>query len=765
MCYLTCPEGANFCDDNIDTTILPNIETTINYGEKNAYTTNIVVTTNRFERLTSIINVETTYNFENLKNIETINNKISDNFEKTTSLIDTTNNLEEKNIIDTTNNDKIIIPEERNKISTYEPNIDTSIAYTTTINRIISIITTVKNIISEKSYYNITGENNEEIYEEIKDIIKNFIREEPEDLIIKGKNNYVYHITTTDNEKDALNGNSNSTNPVSKIDLGECENILKDFYHIERSVSLIIIKYEKVANASSERSLQYEVYEPFNNTKLNLSVCENTTITVYTPVVLSQELLDLYEELKDLGYDLFNINSSFYTDICTPFKSADGTDVPLSDRINSYFNNDETMCQPNCKFADYSVETRLLKCECDVSNTEINTKVEKKFTKNTVYQAFYDSLKFSNYKVLKCYKLAFHMNSVTVNKGSIIAIIYFSLYFIFLIIYIIKGIKQLKIDYVKEIMSNNPNHNNNVIKVDKEKEKINEKQEKNTSHTNEKKTQQAIQTQQKYQINLREKSKSKTAKRKSAYKNKNHHNYPPKKMPLSKDVSSSRVIGIKNPSRNVDIYTKRMTYQNLIFSNKLNSLNKNTENGNQINVNNYIDSQAIEIVPKEKLSEYELNNLEYDEAINLDKRSFLEMYWSTLKREHSILFTFFVRNDYNLIYVKFSRFIFLVCTDVALNVFFFSDDTMHKMYLDYGKYNFIQHIPQFAYSTLVSQMIQVFLCFLSMTDKHFYEIKSLDYDSRFKVFEIIKCVKIKLTVYFIFTFIMFGFYWYAISCF
>ena len=160
-----------------------------------------------------------------------------------------------------------------------------------------------------------------------------------------------------------------------------------------------------------------------------------------------------------------------------------------------------------------------------------------------------------------------------------------------------------------------------------------------------------------------------------------------------------------------------------------------------------------------------MNNLEYDKAIQLDKRSFLKMYWSILQREHLILFTFFVRNDYNLVYVKLSRFIFLVCTDMALNVFFFSDETMHKMYIDYGKYNFYQQIPQIVYSTAVSQLIEVFLCFLSMTDKHFYEVKNLDYNSRYKTFQIIKCVKIKLAFYFIFTCLMLVFYWYAIACF
>ena len=43
--------------------------------------------------------------------------------------------------------------------------------------------------------------------------------------------------------------------------LGECENILKDHYKINKNISLLIMKFEKVTtNISSERSLLYKVY-------------------------------------------------------------------------------------------------------------------------------------------------------------------------------------------------------------------------------------------------------------------------------------------------------------------------------------------------------------------------------------------------------------------------------------------------------------------------------------------------------------------------
>ena len=104
---------------------------------------------------------------------------------------------------------------------------------------------------------------------------------------------------------------------------------------------------------------------------------------------------------------------------------------------------------------------------------------------------------------------------------------------------------------------------------------------------------------------------------------------------------------------------------------------------------------------------------------------------------------------------------------MALNVFFFSDDSMHKIYLNYGKYDFVQQIPQIIYSTAISQLLEVFLCYLSMTDKHYYQIKNLKNEKNNKelIMQILKCIKIKLISFFVFTFILFVFHWYLISAF
>ena len=247
----------------------------------------------------------------------------------------------------------------------------------------------------------------------------------------------------------------------------------------------------------------------------------------------------------------------------------------------------------------------------------------------------------------------------------------------------------------------------------------------------------------------------------------NIHQNPPKKNYRSKSIfipnnKSSEKRNLNNKIRfsKMQLQRRKSTSEkNNLISSKAISFNKSEKfKEKPFETNNPTNKET-------KLDNFELNNLDFDEALKFDKRGFFSTYWSILKREHIIIFTFFIRNDYNLVYIKFARFMFLVCTDMAMNVFFFADETMHKMFLDYGKYNFLLQIPQIVISTAVSQFIEVFICFLSLTDKHFYEIKNLNKNEKDKLFSIMQCAKRKITFFFVFTFIMFAFYWYSIACF
>ena len=93
------------------------------------------------------------------------------------------------------------------------------------------------------------------------------------------------------------------------------------------------------------------------------------------------------------------------------------------------------------------------------------------------------------------------------------------------------------------------------------------------------------------------------------------------------------------------------------------------------------------------LDDFDLNTLSLAEAIKLDKRSFIQIYCSMLRRKHLIMFSFFTSDDFNLIYIKISKFVFLIGTNFAMSVLFFFDEFMHEIYINNGILNFVQQIP------------------------------------------------------------------------
>ena len=521
------------------------------------------------------------------------------------------------------------------------------------------------------------------IYNIIKEYLISLFNQEKEfEIICEAVENVVFQITTSKNQLKALYNTALNNYNLSILDISNCEVILKENYNLNENDDLILLKKEKQSNKASEKEVQLEIYEPYNKTKLNLSFCENININLYVKTEINDEIKYSYEKLKNLGYDMFNIHDSFYQDICTDYTSYGDTDMILSDRINYIYNNEDIQCQQNCKTSKYLEESKYLNCSCAI-NEEINN-MNEKFNSKKVIESFFTVLKYSNYKILKCYNLIFSKYLITKNLGSFIVLFCILIYLGCFIIYIIKGINplkdKLKLKFRKKFQSNDLNNNNNNYNKDEEGL---------------------------YKIII----KNKKVKRK-----------------INKTSRNKKVKPIE-----------KMTTENI------------NSNENEM---------------KEKLDYFELNELDFYEAIKLDKRTLVQIYFDIIKRLHLIIFTFFNNDDYNLIYIKLARFIFLLITDMVMNVFFFSDESMHKLYIDYGKYDFIQQIPQILYSTIISKLIEIFLSYLSLTDKPIYQIKKLIMnDSLTKIKIIFKCINIKLIFFFLFTVIFMLLYWYTISAF
>ena len=158
---------------------------------------------------------------------------------------------------------------------------------------------------------------------------------------------------------------------------------------------------------------------------------------------LSEETQKIYDNMKAMGYDMFDINDPFYQDLCTPFKSENNTDITLSDRVDYIYNNKDSQCQSNCDFSSYIGNSLYINCSCSVEEEEAEEELEE-FSGKKIYESFYDILKYSNYKVLQCYNLVFRIVTFKKNLGSLIIIFIFLLYNICLVCFIIRGITPLK---------------------------------------------------------------------------------------------------------------------------------------------------------------------------------------------------------------------------------------------------------------------------------------------------------------------------------
>ena len=160
---------------------------------------------------------------------------------------------------------------------------------------------------------NITNENDIYYYQDI--IIENI-----EKRLIQGMYNFsiidmgIDKIIKTESMTITLTNNfnqkniSNNKNNITSIDLDECISILKKFYNIS---NIYIKKTDVKQKFMKIPKIEYDFYSNLNISiheikKLNKSLCNNSSIFMYYPYKISESE----------NIDEFNIQSSFYKDIC-----------------------------------------------------------------------------------------------------------------------------------------------------------------------------------------------------------------------------------------------------------------------------------------------------------------------------------------------------------------------------------------------------------------------------------------------------------------
>ena len=352
---------------------------------------------------------------------------------------------------------------------------------------------------------------------------------------------------------------------------------------------------------------------------------------------------------------------------------------------------------------------------------------------------------FSNIELIKCFKLTFSKYGIKNNYGSIIIIIMITIFISLILIY---NINQKK--YISKILVNalNLNKIRNPMKKKYFKVRYNSKTMKETSDNN---------IQSKYQsikdlINISPIKVNKQKKKKVTLKIKNYKNIniikstniilkQGKKKFKSEFHKRKNKVNIKNKGYDIRLYPyKRKNDKKKLLSNEHTNLEYN---------------------------DLELNNLLYEEALLIDKRSYWQFYWSLIKTKHIFLMICIAKNDYNLITIKIALFIFNFGLYFTLNALFFTDKTMHKIYEEKGFFNITNQLPHILYSSSISIFLNIFIKTLALSGKNIIELKRIKNkkETLQKTCKVYRTLNIRFNFFFGISFFFLLFFWYYISTF
>ena len=460
----------------------------------------------------------------------------------------------------------------------------------------------------------------------------------------------------------------NETEDLSVINLGECETILRRIYQIGDDEPLIIVKVDFHNTGYLAPKVEYEVFNPISLEKLDLEVCNEIKIDILVPVSLKEE--DLFK---------YNTSSEYYNDLCFAYTTDEGTDIILDDRQNEYIDNNMSLCTSNCEYTGYNIETKKAICNCQ-PKTNITFNIEIDFNKQDILVQFLNYKNRINLNAMKCYKLLFSKKGLIENIGSYILL---SINFVDIVIGILfaaKGFVILtnQIKFVRTMLRSYEtikqiNDNINIYKPIK-KTKSNKKIKGNKTNNKISKNKQ------------KEKSSKKAEKDKKGKK---------------KPIKNESAVNFFNPNKKKSIKKKIKIIENTsndmakgliikYFKNKKIN-NKNNKQINQINQMNVVILPQKNINQKKpinrglnnyKYNDYEINNLLYEQAQILVKRTYFQYYFSLLKRKQILIFTFCTSSDYNSRYIKLCLFFFTFSLFLTINTLFFDDSTKHQIYQD-----------------------------------------------------------------------------------
>ena len=611
-------------------------------------------------------------------------------------------------------------------------------------------------------------------YKEYRDFIKDEISSNILDLLamkyakeFKFANNHVssfisdsYSITIYKN-KFCIN---NLSITIPKIDFGSCyEKINNNF--IDYNLNLIILIIEKYYNGSS--IVLYRFYDPLTGEKIETAnECQNLNVIVQKNITTllkgTDSNIEAILKLSKQNINVFNRSSDFYNDVCFNYESPNGKDIPLKDRLKEFY-PDIILCDEGCLITGVNLTSMEVLCQCKFSDGWNGNIITQNAFVSKIIDEFGDIFLESNLLLLQCYKNIFSYKYFIKNTGGFIMLALISLltlnFFIFTFIYYKKMNK-----YIYMLMEiyfssfNNKYFTNNKINITsymktspprkKEKSKSKILVQNNSSIIN--------LTIGKIEIH-----------KNSIKEDSSRQKLSPSKSSISNLISSQR-NKIKSKTYNLTKLNRRRTEKSIT---KKHIIRKFSQNSNKI----YLNKKD-----KIKINKYiegylatDADDLEYDYAVKLDKRTFFQYFWEKLKINLFFLEILLVNEQMKPWPIKLTILLINIDLYFLINGLFMNEDYISEVYHSKENesiFNFVERANNNLFYTSMVGVISGYLitCFIleeKIIKNIFKREKRNILNIKYKIFLFSKNIKSRYSSFFITSYIIAIFSWYYLSCF
>ena len=395
------------------------------------------------------------------------------------------------------------------------------------------------------------------------------------------------------------------------------------------------------------------------------------------------------EIAKKQGINIFDLDHPFYTDICFMYDSPTGRDATPNDRLKTYFPNislcdEESGCSPK----SVNLTTFEVTCNCELNDIMSNSKVGEKILED----GFGDILEFieeSNIQIFKCAKDVFVFKHLKKNSGTYITLgIMLAQILCFVVYYLISYNPMLRYLYylsecqcsiIEQKLSNKANNKNRDSILNSKLIKIKAPPKKEEKRG----------------------SKTPTA----------------DKLISSEDSKQPKKLDITGSNSNINL-NKRLPKIKNEGAEKV--LLKPTEKKDKKPM--YADKLKEEYdIDMEEYLKTDYDEMEFEDILKKDKRTFCEYYCERFKETQIIMDTFFNPEYLKPMTIKIILLLLNIILYFVINGLFYSEEYVSDLFNSDEEEKFFSFFPRslsrFFYTTFVGVIIGFIVDFIAVDEK------------------------------------------------